>query len=200
LICEKAQKLFKKIQFVLLLSILSGCAKAPPRDLDNICSMFRERPTWYHEAQKVAKIWRVPIPVQMAIMHQESKFESHARPPREKLFWIIPWTRPSTAYGYAQALDQTWAGYQRERGGFFASRHDFGDGVDFIGWYASKAWFKAHISPTNTYELYLAYHEGVGGYMRRTYLQKAWLIAVAHKVSARANRYQYQLQRCERWL
>ena len=27
---------------------------------------------------------------------------------------IIPWKRPTTAFGYAQAIDSTWARYQRE--------------------------------------------------------------------------------------
>lgn len=83
---------------------------------------------------------------------------------------------------------------------FFASRESFTDGVDFIGWYANQAHRKAGIDRNDAYSLYLAYHEGVGGYMRQTYLQKPWLVQVAHKVKARAQIYQAQLMRCQQSL
>ena len=80
-----------KTALVLLLGILlGGCTTAPPRNIDNICSIFRQYPKWYWAAQDVQKKWRVPISVLMAIMHQESKFRAGAKPPRRKLLWIIP--------------------------------------------------------------------------------------------------------------
>src|ERR1044071_6541090 len=122
----------------------------------------------------------------MAIIHQDSKFSATARPPRTKLFSVIPWKRPTSAYGYTQALRSTWAQYKNSEGGFLSSRNDFADGVDFIGWYAYQAYIRAHIPRMDAYRLYLAYHEGVGGYQRRTYLKKPWLILVARKVKARS--------------
>jgi len=53
------------------------------------------------------------------------------------------------------------------------------------------------ISKWDAYNQYLAYHEGHGGYKRRTYLKKPWLVKVARKVEARAKRYRAQLARCE---
>jgi hypothetical protein len=165
--------------------------------MNNVCNIFKQYPQWYRDSKDVEHRWRVPIHVQMAIMHQESKFDAQATPPRTKILWVIPWKRPSTAYGYAQALDSTWALYKHSNGGVLASRERFSDGVDFIGWYANQANRKAGIVRSDPYSLYLAYHEGVGGYMKQSYLKKPWLIQVAHKVQARAQIYQAQLLRCE---
>lgn len=182
---------------VVAVIFMAGCAtQPPPRDVNNLCSIFKQYPGWYQDAKDVERRWRVPVTVQMAIMHQESKFDANAQPERRKLLWIIPWSRPSSAYGYSQALRGTWALYQRSRGGVFASRDHFGDGVDFIGWYANEAYKRGGISRKNTYKLYLAYHEGIGGYQQKTYLKKPWLIAVAHKVSAREKIYRAQLASC----
>lgn len=177
--------------------LLTSCATLPPpRDVNNLCNIFKQYPDWYRASKDVQRRWGVPVTVQMAIIHQESKFDANAMPPRTTLLWVIPWKRPSTAYGYSQALRGTWAEYRRSRGGVFASRDDFEDGVDFIGWYAEDAYKRAKISRRNTYKLYLAYHEGVGGYLQRSYLKKPWLISVAHKVSAREKIYRAQLASC----
>ena len=184
------------IWIVAGIALLAGCVTPPPRDVNNLCNIFKQYPDWYHATSDVQKRWYVPITVQMAIMHQESKFDATAMPPRTKLLWFIPWTRPSTAYGYSQALNGTWALYKRSRGGVFASRENFEDAVDFMGWYANEAYKRARIPRNNAYQLYLAYHEGVGGYMARSYLKKPWLIAVAHKVSAREQIYRAQMARC----
>lgn len=193
--------MFKKIiLMVFACFILTSCVRSPPSDVNNICHVFHQYPSWYRDALDVQRRWRVPIPVQMAIIHQESKFDAKARPGRMKLLWIIPWRRPSTAYGYTQALKNTWALYKRSSGSLFASRDDFTDGVDFIGWYANQAYVRAGIPRNNPYDLYLAYHEGIGGYQQKTYLRKKWLIPVAHKVSARAQLYQAQLARCRKSL
>jgi hypothetical protein len=190
-----------KMLIVVFASLLvTGCVSPPPTNLNNVCNIFRQYPKWYADTLDVQRRWRVPIAVQMAIIHQESKFDGRAKPQRRKLLWFIPWKRASTAYGYAQALDGTWALYKRTNGGPFSSRNDFYDGVDFIGWYANEANKRAGIPRINAYELYLAYHEGVGGYQHKTYLKKRWLIQVAHKVSARAAIYQAQLASCQRSL
>ncbi|MCX7117294.1 MAG: hypothetical protein NTW94_05225 [Legionellales bacterium] len=186
----------KWIFLIIVSLLLTGCMSPPPRDLNNICNIFRQYPRWYDHALDVQRRWRVPIPVQMAIIHQESKFEAGAKPPRKKLMGFIPWTRPSTATGYSQALDGTWAHYKQTNGGPLSSRHDFADGVDFIGWYANLANRKAGISRSDAYNLYLAYHEGIGGYQNKTYLHKPWLIQVARKVSSRSQVYQAQLSTC----
>lgn len=183
--------------YFFIIVVLAGCVTRPPSNVDNICHIFKQYPEWYKHARDVQRCWLVPIAIQMAIIHQESKFNATAKPPRQKLLWIIPWTRPSSAYGYSQALRGTWANYKKGPGSVWASRDNFADAVDFIGWYTNIAHQKARISRSDAYSLYLAYHEGVGGYQHKTYLKKNWLILVARKVKARAQIYQAQLDRCK---
>jgi len=186
-----------RLLILSLICLLSACASKPPRDVNNICSIFHQYPKWRLDAQDAARRWRVPVPVQMAIIHQESKFDGQAQPKRTKLLWIIPWKRPSTAYGYTQALRATWDSYKKTDGGIWSARDDFTDAVDFVGWYANQANKRAGIPRDDAYRLYLAYHEGVGGYERKTYLQKPWLVQVARKVKARSQIYEAQLNHCK---
>lgn len=190
---------FYKIRTVLFLMVslvLIGCVTPQPSDVNNLCNIFRQYPKWYNDAKDVERRWKVPVSIQMAIIHQESKFDARARPSRTNLLWVIPWKRPSSAYGYTQALNDTWKHYKQSNGGWFSSRNDFSDGVDFIGWYANQAHIRAGIPRTNAYLLYLAYHEGIGGYQRKTYLKKSWLLPVARKVKARSEIYAMQLKSC----
>jgi hypothetical protein len=177
--------------------ILAGCATPPPpNNVENICSIFNQYPDWYKDAKRAEKKWGVPVSVQMAIIYQESSFNGNARPPRKKLLWIIPWKRPSSAYGYSQALKNTWKDYEQQTGRS-GNRSAFDDATDFMGWYSHHVNKKLGIKPTDAYALYLAYHEGPGGYARRSYLKKAWLIRVSRKVSRRAGTYKRQLEGCE---
>lgn len=192
----------KLLGLIVFSFLLISCVSRPPRDVNNICRIFHQYPKWYRDARDVERRWRVPVAVQMAIIHQESKFDGKARPERTRLLWIIPWKRPSTAYGYTQALRTTWVQYKRSAGGggLWASRDDFSDAVDFVGWYANQANRRASIPRTDAYRLYLAYHEGIGGYERKTYLRKPWLIHVAQKVKARSQIFQAQLNQCKKTL
>ena len=133
----------------------------------------------------------------MAILHQESKYIGDAKPPRTTCLWIFPGPRPSSAYGYAQVLDGTWEEYQESTDNSWADRDDFGDAIDFVGWYCSLSVKKCGISKNNARNLYLAYHEGRGGYNRKTYAKKTWPLKVANKVQKRALRYRGQLAACE---
>ena len=59
--------------------LLTACATLPPpSNVNNLCSIFRQYPDWYRATQDVSVRWRVPVTVQMAIMHQESKFDANA--------------------------------------------------------------------------------------------------------------------------
>jgi len=185
------------IVLLLLVGMLAGCSTSPPANTENICAIFTEKDDWYEEAADARDNWNSPIPVMMAIMYQESRFNDSARPPRTKLFGFIPWFRPSNAYGYSQALESTWESYERSAGRYGADRDDFGDSIDFIGWYNDRSHRKNGIGRQDTYNLYLAYHEGHGGFSRGSYRKKQWLMNVARKVQRRANSYQTQLQGCE---
>lgn len=183
-----------------LVLLLAGCAAAPPSNIDDVCLIFEERPQWYREAKDSYRKWRVPIPTLMAIIRQESAFQAKARPPRKKIFGFIPGPRPSTAYGYAQALDTTWDIYCRETGNQSAVRTRFGDAVDFVGWYCDRSYQLCGISKQDPYRLYLAYHEGQGGYSRGTYRGNQWLLGNAGQVRDRAAAYRRQLARCREGL
>ena len=185
------------LYLLLFLIIFSGCATSPPKNINNACRIFDEKTKWYKASYKSYKKWGVPVHVQLAIMHQESRFVSDAQPPRRTLLWFIPWTRPSDAFGYAQVLDSTWEWYKDKTGNWFADRDDYKDAVDFIGWYGNISYNTLKISKWDAYGQYLAYHEGHGGYKRRTYLKKKWLMQVAEKVKANANRYALQLKQCK---
>jgi hypothetical protein len=176
--------------------ILAGCATIPPDNVENICDIFRERPSWYETAKNTSARWRVPIPVMMAIIHQESRFDGTAYPPRTTVLGFIPGPRPSTAYGYAQALSETWEIYVRETGNEGADRDDFEDAIDFVGWFCHRSYLRCRIPKTDAFRLYLAHHEGQDGYNRRSYARKQWLMAVARKVKRREMIYARQLNRC----
>ena len=183
-----------------MLVSLSGCVSSPPKHTNNLCDIFDEKNGWYKDAKKAAKKWNSPIAVNMAIMHQESRFVAKAKPPRTKILWVIPGPRKSDAYGYAQAKDDTWDWYKKSSGHWGADRNDFDDAIDFVAWYNHISQTKLGLDKNDTYSLYLAYHEGHGGFSRKTYKSKAWLLDVASKVSRQANNYSVQLKKCEKRL
>jgi len=174
-----------------------GCATSPPTRIDNICAIFREKPDWYDAAADARERWGSPIPLTMAIIYQESSFDAYAKPPRRKILWLIPGPRLSNAYGYSQAKSETWRWYQEKSGNWGADRDDFDDAVDFVAWYNAQSANLSGIGSTDAYSMYLAYHEGHGGFNRRTYNNKGWLKTTARRVADRSNRYAVQLAGCE---
>jgi len=181
---------------LLLLPLLAACATAPPADPENLCAIFREKPDWYEAARDVEKKWGAPVAVPIAMMYQESSFRQDALPPRDYLLGFIPWGRVSSAYGYAQAKDETWADYERENGRWLASRSDFADSLDFMGWYMDKTRRLNGVSKWDAYGQYLNYHEGWTGYRNGSHARKAWLLRVAQQVQARAERFNAQYRGC----
>ena len=177
--------------------LLAGCGTAPPQNVENICEIFEEKSRWYKAAKKSEKRWGTPIHVQLAIIRQESTFKFNAKPPRKELLGFIPWKRPSNAYGYAQALESTWARYEKDTGRRWAERDDFGDAIDFVGWYTDQSQKIAGISKWDPYNQYLAYHEGQGGFMRKSYRGKSQVKQAARSVDYRAKEWGAQLSRCE---
>ena len=184
----------------ILITFLSSCVSTQPENTGNICSMFEDRRGWFKAAKNTEDHWGIPVYVSMAIIKQESSFQSRAKPERTKLLGFVAWSRPSSAYGYAQVLDKTWSDYKENTGNWGASRADFSDAMDFVGWYSNLSNRQNRIAPNDTYNLYLAYHEGNGGWARGTYNSKAWLLNVARNVESTASTYQNQYQGCEREL
>ena len=183
---------------LVLALLLAGCTAKQPEDIDNLCAIFGEHRKWYGESRKAADRWGTTIPIIMAFIHQESSFKAKAKPPRTKILWVIPGPRPASAKGYSQAIDGTWTQYQRATGRFGADRSDFGDAADFVGWYVDQSAKKSGIKKDDAFNLYLAYHEGQGGFQKGTYKNKAWLVDVAKKVATQSQQYGAQLKSCEK--
>jgi len=183
-----------------LAALIPACASLPPNNTNDLCQIFREKDDWYQASLAASQRWGVPIAVQMSIMHQESRFVSDAQPPRPTILGFIPWFRSSSAYGYPQAKDETWSDYQRQSGNYWADREDFADSCDFVAWYCATTHRVLNIPTSDARNLYLAYHEGLTGYRRGTYLAKSWLLSTAQKVDQRAWRYDKQLAACRQEL
>ena len=64
------------------------------------------------------------------------------------------------------------------------------DALDFVGWYNHKTWKELGIDRTDAYRLYLAYHEGRGGYRRGTWKGKPEVQRYARRVSETTRSYQ----------
>ncbi|MGL4639512.1 MAG: hypothetical protein ACRCXH_12245 [Shewanella sp.] len=183
-----------------LMALVSGCATSPPQSPENICDIFQEHRSWYTAAKETRDKWGVPVHVPLAMMYQESSFKHNAAPPMQYFLGFIPIGRASDAYGYAQAKTMTWDDYIRETGNTWASRSDFDDAIDFMGWFIHKTNKVNGISKWDARAQYLNYHEGWGGYRRGTYKSKAWLGKVATKVDDRAKRYATQYRGCQKEL
>ena len=183
---------------VLLMAIgISACSTSTsrPENPEDLCAIFQEKSDWYEATLDMTKKWGTPPQVPMAMMYQESSFRYDAQPPM-RYFLFIPLGRPSSAYGFAQAKDETWADYQRETGNRWADRDDFADAIDFMGWYSYKTSRVNKIAPSDAYNQYLNYHEGWGGFRRGTQNSKRWLLKTSRVVEARAKRYAVQFKQC----
>ena len=190
---------FNYLLLFITIFIVQSCVTKPPQNPDNISLIFQEKKGWYKAAIRSEKRWKVPPYVLMSFVYQESSFKADAKPERDKLLGIIPWFRPSTAVGYSQALTKTWEDYKDETGNNRANRKNFDDSADFIGWYASKGYYQG-FEKTDARSLYLAYHEGYGGFKKKTYRKKQWLIKVADRVQDRSEKYQKQYWGCAKEL
>ena len=178
---------------IFIFFLLSACSSIP-KNTSNSCSIFDERYFWYKYTKKVQEKWGTPIYIQLAIIKMESDFDWLAKPPRSKIFKVIPYKRPSSSFGYSQAVKGTWEQYKKETGNRLATRARFKDSVDFIGWYTNKTETILKISKKDAFNQYLAYHEGWGNY--KHYKKNKKVIKLANKVEKQSNIYKKQLSKC----
>jgi len=186
-----------KLFFLILFFLISACSSIP-KNTSNSCSIFSERYLWYKHTKKVEQKWGTPIYIQLAIIKMESDFDWLAKPPRQKIFKVIPFKRPSSSFGYSQAVKGTWEQYKKETNNKLATRARFKDSVDFIGWYTNKTESILKIPKTNAFKQYIAYHEGWGNY--KNYKNNQKVIILATKVKQQANKYKKQLKKCQKKL
>ena len=179
---------------ILTLALLTGCSSIP-NNTANSCSIFNERYLWYKHTKKVEEKWGTPIYIKLAIIKMESDFDWLAKPARQKIFKVIPYKRPSSSFGYSQAVKGTWEQYKNETGNKLATRVRFKDSVDFIGWYTNKTESILKISKKDAFKQYLAYHEGWGNF--KYYKKNKKVIELAKKVQKQSNIYKNQLSKCK---
>ena len=183
-----------KINYLLFFFLLINACSSIPSNTSNSCSIFNERYFWYKHAKKSEQKWGTPIYLQLAIIKMESDFDWLAKPPRQKLFKIVPYKRPSSSFGYSQAIKGTWKQYKLETGNKFATRTRFKDSVDFIGWYTNKTEKILNVSKNDAFNQYIAYHEGWGNY--KNYKNNKKVIGLANKVAKQSTIYKKQLSNC----
>ena len=193
------RRLRARIPAALLVLALAGLwisrSPPPPDAPDDLCAIYQQRLSWYRDSRDAAARWAVAEPMIMAILFQESGLRATIRPPRRRYLGFIPGPLPSSAYGYAQAVDATWRQFQVEAGRR-ASRRSFTDAVEFVAWYSAELVGVLGLSRTDVESLYLAYHEGPGGYARGSHLAKPEVRRSARRVAARAARFESQLASC----
>ena len=185
-----------KLNFLFLIILFISACSSVPKNTANSCSIFEERYFWYKHAKKSEKKWGTPVYLQLAIIKMESSFDWLAKPPRQKLFKVIPYKRPSSSFGYSQAVKGTWEQYKRETNNPLATHARFKDSVDFIGWYINKTSKILKISKKDAYRQYLAYYKGWGDYKNYSRDKKA--VIYAKSVRDMANKYRKQLTLCKK--
>lgn len=188
-----------RLSVLLLPLALAACASKPER-INDVCAVFSQKSGWTggwrRDVNNASQRYGIPAHVIMATIRMESGFDSRARPRRKKILGFIPGKRLSSAYGYSQALDGTWLQYQRETGRHAARRTSFSDAADFVGWYHGKSATTLGIPRHDTYNLYLAYYSGHGGYARGSWRNNASIQNYARRTASMAQTYSAQMQSC----
>ena len=186
---------YLKNKLLLLIFFLLTACSSIPNNTANSCSIFDQRYLWYKHTKNVEKKWGTPIYIQLAIIKMESDFNWLAKPARQKIFKVIPYKRPSSSFGYSQAVKGTWEQYKKETGNNLATRVRFKDSVDFIGWYTNKTESILNISKKDAFKQYIAYHEGWGNF--KYYKKNKKVIVLANKVKKQSEIYKKQLVKCK---
>ena len=182
---------------------LTACAGLQPqpsnREIADACLLLQQNRPWQEVLRETARNWGAPMGFQLAVMKQESSFDAEARPPRGERKWLglVEGDYISSAVGYSQALDGTWEQYKAQTGRWNASRNNFRDSSDFIGWYYNATAKRTGLSQYDYRNHYLAYHEGASGYLKGTWKSKRWLVDVAGAVATQAARYENQITNCD---
>ncbi|WP_150467353.1 transglycosylase SLT domain-containing protein [Francisella sp. SYW-9] len=185
----KRQSLIIVVFSILFINITGILAKEGSLLSRNICQVLKHHPSWRNSLIKADKRYNISPAFTLAVIHQESKFHANAK------------NRHSSAFGYAQAVDGTWRIFQKDVEPY-AKRNDFNDSVEFIDWYMAQLAHKLHIKTSNSFDLYLAYMLGEGGYrdyMDNSYKSSSMLHreAIAAKVRLKSQVYSLELKDCK---
>ena len=183
--------------FLIILFFLSACSSVPKYP-QNACKIFGQKYLWYKSAKKSSDTYGVPIHIILAFVNKESGFNRWAKPKRKKLFKIVPYKRPSSSFGYSQAVKKTWELYKAETNSPLALRTRFKDSVMFIGWYMNKTKKINKVPLNDSYRQYLNYYLGWGNYAKKIYKTDKNAVIFAKKVQEQSKIYKNQLASCEK--
>jgi hypothetical protein len=197
--CVQKKILNKNLIYFIILFFIASCSSVP-RNPQNACKIFGEKYFWYKYAKKSSEKYGAPVHVILAFVKKESGFNRWAKPERYKLFKIIPYKRPSSSYGYSQAVKKTWELYKTETGNPLALRTHFRDSVMFIGWYINKTKKINKIPLNDSYRQYLNYYLGWGNYSKKAYEKDKKAIIYAKSVEKQSKIYKNQLRECQKSL
>jgi len=186
------------ILFIIFL-FLASCSSFPKYP-QNACKIFSQNYLWYKSAKKSSETYGAPIHIILAIVNKESGFKRWARPPKSKLFKIIPYKRPSSSLGYSQAIKKSFKNFKEETNSPLALRTRFKDSVMFIGWYMKKTNTINKIPLNDAYRQYLNYYLGWGNYAKKTYKTDKNAIIYAKSVQKQSKIYKSQLRECQKSL
>tara|TARA_Y100000590_G_scaffold446554_1_gene580451 strand:+ start:432 stop:1040 length:609 start_codon:yes stop_codon:yes gene_type:complete len=189
---------YKINKFILVILFFLTACSTVPKYPQNACKIFGQNYLWYKSIKKSSKTYDVPIYIILAFVNKESSFNRWAKPPRTKLFKIIPYKRPSSSFGYSQAVNKTWELYKNETNSPLALRTRFKDSVMFIGWYISKTNKINKIPKNDSYRQYLNYYLGWGSYAKKVYKTDKKAIIFAKSVEKQSKIYKSQLRECEK--
>ena len=186
------------IYFIIFFFFIS-CTSVPKYPT-NACKIFGEKYLWYKHAKNSSEKYGAPVHTILAFVNKESGFNRWAKPKRKKLFKVLPYKRPSSSFGYSQAVNKTWELYKTETNNPLALRTRFKDSAMFIGWYMNKTNKINKIPFNDPYRQYLNYYLGWGSYSKGAYKKDKKAIILAKNVEKQSNTYRKQLIECQKIL
>tara|TARA_B100001123_G_scaffold446515_1_gene601217 strand:+ start:748 stop:1350 length:603 start_codon:yes stop_codon:yes gene_type:complete len=189
----------KNLIYFIIFLFLASCSSVPKYP-QNACKIFGEKYLWYKSAKKSSETYDAPIHIILAFVNKESGFNRWAKPKRTRLFKVVPYKRPSSSFGYSQAVKKTWELYKKETNNPLALRTRFKDSVMFIGWYMKKTNKINKIPMNDPYHQYLNYYLGWGSYAKKVYKTDKKAIIYAKKVAQQSKIYKGQLKECQKGL
>ena len=198
---KQVYKMQKKIlksnlNYLIIFFFLVSCSSVPKYP-QNACKIFGEKYFYLKHTRAASKKWGVPISTILAVINKESGFRRFAKPPRYKIFKIVPYRRPSSSFGFSQAITSSWDLYKKENNKPLALRISYRSASDFVAWYLWKANKINNVSLKNTRDLYLNYYLGFSAYKNKAYRTDKKALIFAKGVEKQAKIYKNQLQECK---
>ena len=194
------KKIFNKnLIYFLIFLFITSCSSIP-KYTSNACKLFGEKYLWYKHVKNSSETYGAPIHIILAFVKKESSFNRWAKPKRTKLFKVVPYKRPSSSFGYSQAVKKTWELYKNETNNPIALRTRFKDSVMFVGWYINKTNQINKIPLNDSYRQYLNYYLGWGNYKKKLYKTDKKAVIYAKSVQKQSNIYKGQLRECKKSL